>query len=61
MVRIHISYTPDDETTVAQAVAYLKGILPPSKIKKKPGKAPYNSVYFIPKNDGKPTKYGDNT
>lgn len=55
-VKIHISYTPDDEATVAQAVAYLKGILPPVKIKKKPGKAPYNSVYFIPKNHGKPAK-----
>lgn len=56
MVKIHISYTPDDEATVAQAVAFLKGILPPSKVKKKPGKAPYNSVYFIPKNAAKPTK-----
>lgn len=40
MVKIHISYTADDEATVAQAVAYLKGILPPSKVKKKPGKPP---------------------
>lgn len=56
MVKIHISYTPDDEATVTQAVAYLKGILPPVKIKKKPGKAPYNSVYFIPKNAEKPAK-----
>ena len=56
MVKIHISYTLDDEATVAQAVAYLKGILPPVKIKKKQGKPPYNSVYFIPKNAGKPTK-----
>lgn len=55
-VKIHISYTPEDEATVAQAVAYLKGILPTLKVKKKPGKAPYNSVYFIPKNAGKPTK-----
>ncbi len=56
MVKIHISYTPDDEATAAQAVTAQKGILPPSKVKKKPGKAPYNSVYFIPKNAGKPTK-----
>lgn len=56
MVKIHISYTPDDEATVAQAVAYLKGILPALKVKKKQGKAPYNSVYFIPKNHGNPTK-----
>lgn len=56
MVKIHISYTPDDEATVAQAVAYLKGILPALKVKKKQGKAPYNSVYFIPKNSEKPTK-----
>lgn len=56
MVKIHISYTPDDEATVAQAVAYLKGILPPSKVKKKPGKAPYNSVYITTKNHGKPAK-----
>lgn len=56
MVKIHISYTADDEATVAQAVAYLKGVLPPSKVKKKPGKPPYNSVYFIPKNAAKPTK-----
>ena len=56
MVKIHISYTPDDEATVAQAVAYLKGILPPVKIKNTPGKPPYNNVYFIPKNAKKPTK-----
>jgi len=56
MVKIHISYTPDDEAVVNQVVAYLKRILPPSKVKKKQGKAPYNSVYFIPKNAGKSTK-----
>ena len=57
MVKIHISYTPDDEATVAQAVAYLKGILPPSKVKKKQGKALYNSVYLIPQSAKNPTKY----
>lgn len=55
-VKIHISYTPDDEATVAQAVAYLKGILPALKVKKKQGKAPYNSVYFMPPKAGKPAK-----
>ena len=56
MVKIHISYTPDDDATVAQAVAYLKGILPPSKVKKKQGKALYNSVYLIPQSAKNPTK-----
>lgn len=56
MVKIHISYTPEDEATVAQAVAYLKRILPPVKIKKKQGKAPYNNVYITTKNHGKPAK-----
>ena len=55
-VKIHISYTPDDEATVAQAVAYLKGILPPVKIKKKPGKPPYNHVYITTTNHGTPAK-----
>jgi hypothetical protein len=55
-VKIHISYTPDDETIVVQAVAHLKGILPALKVKKTPGKPPYNNVYFIPKNAKKPTK-----
>ena len=54
MVKIHISYTPDDEATKAQIVTLLEGILPPVKIKNTPGKPPYNSVYFIPKNHGKP-------
>ena len=55
-VKIHISYTPDDEATKARIVTLLEGILPPVKIKKKPGKAPYNSVYFIPKTHGNPMK-----
>lgn len=56
MVKIHISYTPDDEATVAQAVAYLKRILSPVKIKKKQGEAPYNHLYFTAKKAGEPTK-----
>ena len=56
MVKIHISYTPEDEATVAKAVAYLKRILPPVKIKNTPGKPPYNNVYITTKNHGKPVK-----
>lgn len=56
MVKIHISYTPDDEATAAQAVAYLKGILPALKVKKTQGKVPYNNVYFMPPKAGEPAK-----
>ena len=56
MVKIHISYTPDDEATKARIVTLLEGILPPVKIKNTPGKPPYKLMFFNPKNTGKPTK-----
>ena len=55
-VKIHISYTPDDEATKARIVTLLEGILPPVIIKNTPGKPPYNNVYITTKNHGKPTK-----
>ena len=55
-VKIHISYTADDEATKAQIVTLLEGILPPVKIKNTPGKPPYNNVYITTKNHGKPAK-----
>ena len=55
-VKIHISYTPDDEATKARIVTLLEGILPPVKIKNTPGKPPYKLMFFNPKNTGKPTK-----
>ena len=56
MVKIHISYTPDDEAAVAPAVAYLKRILPCHKVKKSTGTPPYNHLYFTPKKSDKTTK-----
>ena len=51
MVKIHISYTPDDEATVAQAVEYLKGILPPVKISN-PARPPIIACISSPKIPG---------
>ena len=36
-VKIHISYTPDDEPLAGQIVARLKGLLPRHKVKKSTG------------------------
>ena len=55
-MRIHISYEPEDEGLVVRIVDQLRDILPRHKVKKKPGKAPYSNVYFIPRRDGEPGK-----
>lgn len=51
MIKIHISYTPEDEVAVAQVVGCLRKLLPYHKVKRKDGE-PYLHVYFAPK----PTK-----
>lgn len=51
MIKIHISYTPEDEEAVAQIVRYLRKLLPRHKVKSKDGET-YLHTYFIPK----PTK-----
>ena len=56
MVKIHISYTPDDEAAVAPAVAYLKRILPSLKYSENTNTPPYIHAYFKPSKGRKPTK-----
>lgn len=53
-VKIHISYTPDDEPLAGQIVARLKGLLPRHKVKKSTGTLPYKHLYFTPTKAGKP-------
>lgn len=48
MIKIHISYAPEDEAAVAQVVGCLRKLLPWHKIKQKDGR-PYLHVYFTPK------------
>lgn len=59
-VKIHISYTPDDEPLAGQIVARLKGLLPRHKVKKSTGTPPYNHLYFTPTKAPNPTKYKEN-
>lgn len=55
-VKIHISYTPDDEPLAGQIEALIKSILPRHKVKKGTGTPPYNHLYFTPMKSEKRTK-----
>lgn len=59
-VKIHISYSPDDEPLAGQIEALIKSILPRHKVKKSTGTPPYNHLYFTPTKAEKPTKYKEN-
>ena len=53
-VKIHISYTPDDESLAVKLEAVIKGLLPRHKVKKTAGTPPYNHLYFTPTKPEKP-------
>lgn len=53
-VKIHVSYTPDEEAKITRLEALMKSLLPRHKVKKTAGTPPYNHLYFTPKKPGKP-------
>lgn len=56
MVKVHISYTPDEKAKITRLEALLKSLLPCHKVKKSTGTPPYNHLYFTPKKSDKTTK-----
>lgn len=60
-VKIHISYTPDDEPLAVKLEGIIKGLLPRHKVKKSIGTPPYKHLYFTPTKAQNPTKYKGNT
>lgn len=56
MVKIDISFLPDDKPAVDQAVAYLKALFPTLKYHENTNKPPYIHAYFKPRKGRKPTK-----
>lgn len=60
-LKIHISYTPEDEAAAERIAARIRDILPRHKLKKSTGTPPYKHLYFIPTSGKKATKYGNNT
>lgn len=60
-LKIHISYTPEDEAAAERIAARIRDIIPRHKLKKSTGTPPFKHLYFIPTSDKKPTKHGDNT
>lgn len=59
-IKIHISYTENEESKVNTIKAFLKDLLPCYKVKNNTGTPPYNHLYFTPTKAEKTTKYGDN-
>lgn len=47
-LKIHISYTPEDEAAAERITARIRDILPRHKLKKSTGTPPYNHLYFTP-------------
>lgn len=60
-LKIHISYTPDDEAAAERIAARIRDIIPRHKLKKSTGTPPYKHLYFIPTNGKKSPKYGVST
>lgn len=60
-LKIHISYTPEDEAAAERIAARIREILPRHKLKKSTGTPPFKHLYFNPWNGKKSTKYGNNT
>ncbi len=58
-MKIHVSYTEDEEATEFQTL--LKPISHRFKVKKSTGTYPYKHLYFTPRKPRKFAKYTDNT
>ena len=59
-VKIHVSYTPDEEAKITRLETLMKSLLPRHKVKKSAGTPPYNHLYFTPTKAPNPTKYKEN-
>lgn len=60
-MKIHISYTPEEEAAAERIASLIVDILPRCKLKKSTTSPPYKHIYITTWNGKKPTKYGNNT
>ena len=58
-LKIHISYTPEDEAAAERIAAQIRDVIPRHKLKKSTTSPPYKHIYFTPTNSKKSTKYRD--